>query len=70
MYIINQRMETTMNKDSITKEQLWKIVGKYINHVGEYEGIDFLSNHHIPSKWINMEERLLLESASQDAINE
>jgi hypothetical protein len=65
-----QRMEITMNKNSITKEQLWKIIGKYINHVGDCEGIDFLSDHHIPSKWIDMEERLLLQSASNDSRNE
>ena len=64
------KMEITMNKHSVTKEQLWKIVGKYINHVGDCKGIDFLSRHHIPSKWIDMEERLLLQSASEDVRNE
>jgi hypothetical protein len=57
-----------MTYDEVTKEQLWMLLGAYINHVGDCEGIDFLSSNYTPSKWLSMEDVELLNQASEQTV--
>lgn len=55
-----------MNKNSITKEQLWLLLGAYINHVEKYTGIDFLAEHYAPNVILGTQDILLLKDAKKE----
>lgn len=54
-----------MNKDSITKQQLWLLLGAYINHVEKSSGVDFLASHY-PSIFLSTQDILLLQDAKKE----
>lgn len=55
-----------MNKDSITKQQLWLLLGAYINHVEKSGGIDFLARHYAPNIILSTQDILLLQEAKKE----
>ena len=56
-----------MNKNSITKEQLWLILGAYVNHVEKCSGgVDFLAQHYAPNTFLGTQDVLLILDAKRE----